>query len=148
MKRFEWSSIFEIGVPEIDRDHLEMVSLTNAVRDALMAEQYEQSSRLIAELLKVSKAHFEREEALLERHGFPRLQSHVRYHAGLLDKAERMKRICENITGRHEIRECYDEMLSFLVDDVVRGDYDFKSFLEEKGLARRDPTHTFPTRPK
>ncbi|MGD9537052.1 MAG: bacteriohemerythrin [Alphaproteobacteria bacterium] len=148
MKTFEWSPVFEIGVPEIDRDHREMVALTNAIRDALMAEQYELSSRLIAELLAAAKAHFEREEALLAHHGFPRLQRHVRYHVGLLDKAERMKRVCENVTGKHEIRDCYDEMLSFLVDDVVRGDYDFKSFLEEKGIAKTEPRLTLKARPK
>ena len=136
MKNFEWSTVFEIGVPEIDHDHQSMVSITNEVREALSAARYEQASRLVDRLLEASKAHFRREESLLSQLGFSRLSGHVRYHAGLLEKAQKVRQVCEDAAGKAAIQDCYDEMLSFLVDDIVRGDYDFKSFLEERGLAK------------
>lgn len=68
----------------------------------------------------------------------PDAKMHATYHQRLLDRAEEVRRACGQIDSQEAFEECCDEMMTFLVDDVVRGDMKMKSFLETNGLPLPD----------
>ena len=137
MARFEWLETFELGVEEIDNDHIEMLSIMKEIETSADAEDFDLTTGLLDKLVSSSMAHFEREEALLERHGYLNLDVHKEYHAALIARASAVKDVCKGIRSRENFKECCDEMFRFLIDDIVAGDLNFKSFLEEKGLIQR-----------
>lgn len=77
--------------------------------------------------------HFSREEQYLSEVEYPGLEKHKIYHKELLVKADTTKRMCEGIETDHDLKECFDRMVNFLIDDILRGDIKFKSYLEYEG---------------
>ena len=73
-------------------------------------------------------------EANLLRWGYPDAKMHATYHQRLLDRAKAVRRACAETESPEAFEECCEEMMTFLVDDVVRGDMKMKSFLESNGL--------------
>ena len=64
---------------------------------------------------------------------YPGLEEHKKYHRKLLIKADTTKRICEGYETEHDLKECFDGMAKFLIDDILKGDIQFKSYLEYEG---------------
>lgn len=76
----EWSPALCIGVAEIDQQHEELFALANALVDAVGAARTERLLELLAHLGSYIAKHFETEEALMRRTGYPDRDAHVREH--------------------------------------------------------------------
>ena len=132
--KLEWLETFELRVPEIDGDHRVMLDLMKTVQSAAGAGNRLRVEHYLDRLLAFSKSHFAREENLLERWHYPDFKKHAAYHAGLLERAEAVRQACAEIETPEAYKDCCEEMIRFLVDDVVRGDIMLKSFLQNAGL--------------
>ncbi|MGB8275609.1 MAG: hemerythrin domain-containing protein [Alphaproteobacteria bacterium] len=137
MQKFVWLETFELGIPQIDDEHKQMLSIMQRVQDTANAEQFDECMTLLDDLISVSEAHFTREEELLEKLRYPGVAEHREYHSALLARAEAVKEICKGMRSRANFKGCCEEMFGFLVDDVVAGDLTLKSFLQEKGAIKR-----------
>ncbi|WP_330359767.1 hemerythrin domain-containing protein [Solemya pervernicosa gill symbiont] len=96
-----------------------------------------QCSLLLNELMEVAKEHFRNEEAYLAKVKYPDLAEHAIYHNEMLLKAFQVKQICEGFEEAHDVNACFDELVKFLIDDVLMGDLKFKSYLEYEGYINR-----------
>jgi len=141
MKKLEWSPNFEIGSEEIDDDHRRLVGLVQDIHEAIEKNDLMLCVGLANKFLGELSDHFDREEALLERVGYPNTEGHKKYHASLLAEARELKRLCSEKDGVEKLGECYAAMVAVLVDDIIRGDSMFKSYLEHSG-------HRAPRKPK
>ena len=124
--RLIWQEGYESGEPTIDREHRELFDLSNELLDAFLSGAYELAgiAPIFDRLMHHVAAHFRDEEALLERHGYGKLETHRRLHARLLQRA-------------HELRRAFDageahlgSLVEFLAGEVVarhlfRADRDF-----------------------
>lgn len=137
MKKIEFLDSFVIGHPDIDADHRRIVDAVNDITEAIQADGCARCQEKVAIFLDVVREHFEREEAVLRENGYPDLADHVSYHHRLIEKARRVEVHCVGMQDRAALDACYDEMVSFLIDDVIRGDLEFKSFLMDKGAVPR-----------
>ena len=137
MDRFDWLETFELGITEVDDDHRELLAIMRRIKEAADREFFDECSTLLDELIEFSVDHFEREEEMLARVDYPNVEIHKEYHHRLLDRARSVKEVCKEIRTRDNLKDCCDEMFSFLVDDIVTGDLKFKSYLEEKGIIKR-----------
>ena len=134
MQKLEWRESFELGIPEIDGDHRVMLELMRAVEATAAAQDRRRSERCVDRFLVFTELHFAREETLLERWGYPDWQEHARYHAGLVDRAKEVRKVCVTVETANDYQRCCEKMMSFLMDDIVRGDMKLKSYLENAGL--------------
>ncbi|PHQ69282.1 MAG: hypothetical protein COB93_08430 [Sneathiella sp.] len=137
MGKLQWVDAFELGMPEIDDDHRALLGILNKMQTAVDSGDFDLYLFLIDELIATSIAHFQYEEALLDKIGYPDVDRHRDHHAMLLRRAMAVKEASQKITTKEGLTGCCDEMFKFLVDDIVAGDTNFKSFLEEKGLIAR-----------
>ena len=135
--RLEWLDTFELGVPEIDDDHKNLLSVMRDVQCSAEQGKMGRCGKHLEQLMRDTRAHFDREEKLLRKWRYGDVQGHVAYHAKLYSRAEAAKKSCENIESREDLVECCKEMMSFLIDDIVRGDLPLKTFFEEMGLVER-----------
>ncbi len=136
MAKLEWLETFELGVPEIDDDHREILAIMKSVEAAAETENYDLCADLLDKLIEFSAVHFKREEALLRKVGYPGVDMHEEYHSELVGQASAVKDVCKRIKSRENFQECCSELFGFLVDDIVAGDLKFKSFLETKGVTK------------
>ncbi|WP_293960200.1 hemerythrin domain-containing protein [Sneathiella sp.] len=137
MDRLEWLETFELGITEVDDDHRELLAIMRRIKDAADQELFDECSALLDELIEFSVDHFKREEEMLAQAGYPNVKVHKEYHDRLLDRATSVKEVCKEIRTRDNLKDCCDEMFGFLVDDIIKGDLKFKSYLEEKGIIKQ-----------
>ena len=126
----------KIGIDFIDDDHRKLLSIMQDIKKAIEEDRQDECVVLLTSLLKEARAHFSREEKFLYEAKFPGLAEHKMYHEELLIKADTTRRICEGIETDHDVKECFDGMAKFLIDDILRGDMKFKSFLEHEGYTK------------
>ena len=134
MNNVEWLETFELGVPEIDGDHRTIVDLMKAIEAALSAGHRKQAVRLIDRLVAFAEDHFRREEALLVAWGYPEVTTHCQYHRGLVETVDRIKEACLEKGDTGSFEACCEEMMRYIVDDVVQGDMHLKSYLQYSDL--------------
>lgn len=135
MQELEWMETFELGVPEVDGDHRAMLDLMKAVKSAAGTGDRKRCESHVDRLLIFAQWHFKREEAFLKRHGYTGLADHTQYHDQLLQRAKAVGRACKAVETKEEYAKCCEELMSFLIDDVVRGDMQLKSFFQSAGLS-------------
>jgi hemerythrin len=124
-----WHEFYELGVDFIDEDHKKLLALMVEIRAAVKDSNFEACTVLLMDLLESAKLHFDREENYLESVGWDGLAEHRGYHQELLKQADVMRAICAGIQESHDLQECFDSMAKFLIDDILRGDIKFKSYL-------------------
>jgi len=86
-----WSEKFSVGIPLIDEDHKHLVHLLDQCR-AVVKKQASTAmmNEVISELIKYTKVHFKREEALMAACDYPELESHQKNHEAIINKVEKM----------------------------------------------------------
>lgn len=125
---------FITGHPVIDGEHRKIVDSINEVSTAVRAGEYELCATLLDDFLEICIDHFRAEERLLKELNYPGLNDHAVFHKELVIKAKAVKSLCMDMHAPDSIRRCFDEMATLLIEDVVKGDMQFVSFLIEKGV--------------
>jgi len=136
MNNLEWHDFLEIGINFIDDDHKKILKILQDTKYAIESGKDNECIILLTSLLNEARDHFSREEAYLLKVKYPDLEIHKKYHKELLIKADTTKRICEGIETEHDLEECFDGMAKFLIDDILKGDIKFKSYLEYEGYIK------------
>jgi hemerythrin-like metal-binding protein len=81
----EWNHVLEVGVPEIDADHRQMVQAVNRLHAAVTRADGKQAVRgHIDELHDVMMRHFKTEEAIWQKSGLATFDTHHQAHDALL----------------------------------------------------------------
>lgn len=85
MEYFEWNSNLSVHDLQIDHDHQELIALVNELHQAAeLNSDYVSLSRVLARLAKYTQEHFQREEALMQAHAYPNIETHKEQHRQLL----------------------------------------------------------------
>ncbi len=89
---------------------------------------------ILASLRQRFREHFEHEETIMAEMNYPALQEHAARHGiALVQLCSVELRVAE---ARAVDRGVLHAMLSALIDDVLRADIPFKTFLQESGRIR------------
>ncbi len=137
--RLNWMEAYECGEPTIDAQHRELFELGNALIAAAVGGDAAPGSwrpalvaldALVAHVVR----HFQDEEAILARHGYPRLAEHKRAHAGLLKRAGELAAAVDENDG------ALGPLVDFLAKDVIarhlfKVDRDFYPLFRQEGGA-------------
>ncbi len=137
MANLVWHDFLKIGIEFIDNDHKKLLGIMQDIKATIEKDDFDECVTLLTLLLKESAAHFEREEHFLREAKFPGLEAHIEYHQELLSKANTIKKICSGFESDHDLKECFDGMANFLIDDILRGDINFKSYLDYHGYTQQ-----------
>jgi len=129
----ECLEIFLTGHAVIDGEHRKIVDTINKISHVIQHGELSQCPALIDDFLNICESHFATEEVLLAKLRYPDLQAHIIFHRELSLKAKAVRILCMDIQNSDRLKRCFDEMVSLLVEDVIKGDMNFVSFLIEKG---------------
>jgi hemerythrin len=82
-----WSSSYETGHPEVDRQHQRLFAMVNELHAAMGRGQgREILGSLLKDLAAYTLEHFEAEERLMRASGYPLLERHLGLHADLANR--------------------------------------------------------------
>jgi diguanylate cyclase (GGDEF)-like protein/hemerythrin-like metal-binding protein/PAS domain S-box-containing protein len=114
---FYWNKNFEIGIPEVDRQHRRLVDLINELGTSVVdGAKLPQIQALIYQLLEYASDHFSEEELLLDASALPNEEKirHKKAHTGFVQKVQ-------EIAQRHDIIqiEVAEEILDFLTTWLI-----------------------------
>ena len=107
-----WTPELELGLPEIDDQHRQLVALTNALYDELQgaAPQREEIGTILEALVDYTHNHFIVEEDLFQRYGYPQTADHQDEHNGF---ASKVMALLARFEGGEDVSV---EVLEFLKD--------------------------------
>jgi len=85
MSFFEWTEELSVQVPEMDRQHQDLIMVVNELHDVMSdGKSLREKSAAISRLLKMAEWHFVNEEAMMYRIRYPQLQAHRTAHRRLI----------------------------------------------------------------
>ena len=85
MALFSWNDELNVGNAFIDADHIKLVKLVNDFHDAMeQGRGNEVIGKVLNNLVIYTKAHFNREEAEMQRIKYPRFLAHKQEHDKLI----------------------------------------------------------------
>lgn len=124
-----WIDSFSVGIPELDDDHRQLVADAGAIVEAVRARRpWREVETLAGLMVERCRAHFRREETVLERDRFSALAAHQREHARI--EAE-MQAILSGIGGSDpptaDMIEAALALREALIDHLLRYDLAYKS---------------------
>src|ERR1700758_4288026 len=92
MSFLKWNSSYSVNVASCDEDHKRLITTLNALHDAMLNGQgAERAQSILEELGQYAQQHFSTEEVLMERTGYPQLDSHRAEHQSFLEKVEQFR---------------------------------------------------------
>ena len=135
-KRFRLPRSAIIGFGDIDKEHLSIVEHLNTLADALTSGKTEplEIARLCKVFEDVTLAHFASEERAMAATGYPGLEEHREFHRAI---GKKIGNTLASLATRTRIsQEEARTLFAAVIDDVLRGDLDFREHLEGLGLVR------------
>lgn len=80
MAVFTWDSKYETGIEDIDDDHRKLVAVINRLFDAMSEDDATQVYGQMGVVSQYIRKHFDREEQLMDQHGYPEAELHKKAH--------------------------------------------------------------------
>lgn len=91
MALITWSKQFEVGHPEIDKQHQELIRIVNRLHDAMLARQGRDAlGAVFKDLDAYTRMHFRTEEDLMARFGYGEAVSHKKIHDDLIGELKKL----------------------------------------------------------
>lgn len=132
-----WTAELELGLPEIDDQHRQLVALTNALHDELSAASPRRSA--VGEILEgrvdYTRNHFIVEEVLFQQHDYAETPVHKAEHDGFTRKA--MDLLTRFDGGQEVTLEALEFLKRWLVHHICKVDRAYLPFMREALQAQR-----------
>lgn len=124
-----WTPELELGLPEIDAQHRQLVAMTNALHDELSGTSPRRAAigEILEGLVDYTHNHFIVEEVLFQRHGYPETVAHQAEHNGFTAKA--MDLLMRFEDGEEVSMETLEFLKEWLVHHICKVDRAYLPFL-------------------
>ena len=119
----QWTRELETGIPEIDEQHKLIIGYINKVNDAAKSGNQEELEEVLEGLLEFTITHFELEEELMEKAGYPFLKAHAMMHETLMKRLADLRMRAINKENVAEELQAFLE--SYLSNHVMNSDHDY-----------------------
>lgn len=133
-----WRSQFSVGNDLIDSDHQYLLEIINKAEVSLKAVNAVELSRLLDELSKYAKSHFEREELLARSVGYPKADQLNLSHNQLTDQMTKFRDKLGDTWTQASVTEFTAFLRDWLINHVIKEDMLMKPWLL-KHSPRFDP---------
>jgi len=127
-----WTNEYRVGVDSLDADHIMIFSLINHIDEAHLTGTDEAA---IGEILKVlinrAKAHFQREEMLMKKNGYPNFGAHAEEHRRILEELGVLYEAYQDNPRAAISGEIVKLLSAWLEDHILETDMQYRPYLSE-----------------
>ena len=133
MAFIEWREEFATGIESMDTQHKKLVDLINALHTAMTERRGNEVMMPVLErLVLYTTVHFDAEEALMQKHGFPHFaphrQEHEKLKAQVVDFQNQVK------AGKTHISvQVLQFLREWLLNHIQNTDKEYGQFIAEHG---------------
>jgi len=129
-----WSDTWHIGITSIDAEHRSIVAALNELSDLVGDHSAREAvERIIAQIVMLTKAHFESEEKLMQSHGYPEYPLHKLEHLKLTIQLGEFER--RFASGAVDLTVPVMEYLrKWFTNHLVTCDLQYAAFLNQNGF--------------
>ncbi|WP_419783808.1 bacteriohemerythrin [Maridesulfovibrio sp.] len=135
MKRLEWSDKLNLGVPQIDNQHKELIRLVNGLISAVSLDRPEKTIKnVLKKLREYTVFHFNSEEVFMDSIGYDNLNKHVAEHIDLKKKVKEFQRYIykgESV----EVMTLLDFLKPWLLNHILESDREIAAFIKREKIS-------------
>jgi hemerythrin-like metal-binding protein len=134
----KWDAALDVGVKEMNDEHKVLVEFMNALNE-INRKGFDKDEILRAfdRLADFAQKHFQDEEEMMQREGYPSLQEHQRLHASLLHKmVQHRQEYSRSVTGRLP-GSVFDFLKLWMVSHIMIADRKYGEFIRMKGQTEK-----------
>ncbi|NIA15135.1 MAG: bacteriohemerythrin [Nitrospiraceae bacterium] len=134
MEEIVWKPSYSVGVPSLDEQHKQLVSMLNLLLSHSEATvRSEAISELLTRMTKYALNHFKTEEELMEKYAYPELSVHKQEH-----KTYRLKvaALCQETMDHKALvpEELRQYLMGWWINHILKTDMKYRSFFMERGV--------------
>ncbi|MBI3754488.1 MAG: hemerythrin family protein [Deltaproteobacteria bacterium] len=131
----EWNNDLCVGVDVIDNQHKELLRRINALLDACsQGKGKDEVGRVIKFLEDYITVHFNAEEAIQKKNGYPDYETHKGLHDEFRKNFSELKKRFENeVVGLYLVLLTNRTVVDWLINHIGRIDKALGSFLKKQG---------------
>ncbi len=135
MQQIVWSNEFEVGNPEIDRQHFDLfknsVKLLNSVNIDISKEDI---NKLIAYIYEYTNTHFSTEENYLEENNYPFIERQKRQHRNFTKSFKILKEEIDSNTKSktYNMFRIQILLIDWIINHVLKEDQHYGKYINDK----------------
>lgn len=135
MALIEWNTQLTLGINSIDTQHKLLVKYINDLHDAMLdGKGNDILGGILKSLVDYTVRHFDYEENLLAKHGYPDTPAHKEEHVKLCDTVLAFKEKFD--AGEATVSaDIMDFLKDWLMNHILKTDKQYVSFLNENGVS-------------
>lgn len=128
-----WNDRISVDVEELDADHKKMVEMINELYDAILAGcGRKKLDSLLDRLVDYTRYHFSREEAWMERIGFPELAAHKQEHEKMAVWINTAWRDYHSNLAMAPSLETMNTLKDWLFEHILDSDQKYTAFMKKR----------------
>ena len=124
----EWSSNYAIGDPRVDNQHEHLFRLANQAARLKDSPDKEELQDLLFKLYAYVEYHFEDEEDLMAKRGYPKLEEHRESHQAIIRQLNVVMKTSRSI--REMTERIFGIMSEWVAKHILDEDSDLKSCMK------------------
>ncbi|MBF0165076.1 MAG: bacteriohemerythrin, partial [Magnetococcales bacterium] len=131
---FRWNPAFDIQILEMDIHHKRLLEIVNAIIGILRSGEGRQSlEQALDSLVKYTEYHFDAEERLMERYGFPDLEHHKNQHRLLERELDAFR---EQLKEQDDLQAVGFKKFAtdWMIGHILEEDRGYSAFLNARGV--------------
>ncbi len=127
-----WRKHYETGINILDEEHKQLLNLINLVYSAIRDKKGPSViAAVLTDLERYTVDHFQHEEKLLEKYGYPDFQAHLQKHKAFINELKDKKAKMDS--DQDELaKELLRFMREWLVNHIMVMDKNYGPFLEAR----------------
>ena len=134
MEKLIWKDAFNTGISTVDMQHHKLIEMLNRIIEAYgyVTTDSDIISELLSDMTRYAMVHFETEEVLMEKHGYPGLETHKREHLAFIKETAKL---CTKTTeGADSVpKEALEFLRTWWQNHILKTDMSFSPYLLSKG---------------
>lgn len=134
--KIEWNDSYLIGITVIDNEHKKLLKIANDLYDVAASSQDDKSfmvkfSPVLKSLTDYTEYHFEDEEKLFTRYGYPGAAAHKAAHDNFVKEIKAQIRGLTTATPQ-TAKRLYQNMVSWVLNHIAKADTVWAKFVKTK----------------
>jgi hemerythrin-like metal-binding protein len=135
MRICEWSQEYSVGIVDLDNHHHRLFEILNELF-TLMAEGAEDKPviRVLEELLDYTHYHFDEEEKIMAKMGYPDLEEHRQLHQHLIELMKGFYAEAQDGMAIFVATKVANIGLEWLKSHILAADHKYYEYMKAQGL--------------
>lgn len=135
MKVCEWSSEYSVDIAELDGHHHRLFDILNELFDLMSEGANDQRIiRVLEELLDYTHYHFDEEERIMEKMGYPDLEAHRKHHQQFIEKMKEFYASAQSGMAIFVATKVANAGLEWLKSHILTVDHQYSDYMKQQGL--------------